>query len=397
MHLKYLTVPLFVALMVLPDSQVFAQRGRGGGGMRGGGGGMRGGGFGGGGFGGGGGMQRGGGGGGMQRGGGGYGGGGGMQRGGGGYGGGAGRGGYGSGSYRGANGARPGGAVGGPASGVGALPGAGAGRPGVGLGGVGGPASGAGVRPGAGWGAAGVPGGYGTHYAGYGNYAGLEGAYWGAAGYPYYSGAYYAAYPGAWAGMGGGTSMYANPGYGATATNLGMNNNQPADYDYGGNVVVQPDSVYVNGDAVGTPQQYAAQATQIASAGTAEPGEGSKWLPLGVFAVVEGDSTDSNDIFQLAVNPDGIIRGNYNNRKANKVEKISGAVDKTSGRAAWTIGSDQTPVYEAGIANLTKNSTPILVHTGGAESHQLTLVRLQPPQQKDGGAAGAGAAPGARP
>ena len=203
-------------------------------------------------------------------------------------------------------GARPGGAVGGPASGVGALPGAGAGRPGVGLGGVGGPASGAGVRPGAA-GAAGVPGGYGTHYAGYGSYAGLEGAYYSEAGYPNYSGAWYGAIIPPWAGMGTGTSMYANPGYGATATNLGMNNTQPASYDYGGNVVVQPDSVYVNGDAVGTPQQYAAQATQIAGTGTAEPDQASKWLPLGVFAVVEGDSTDSNDIFQLAVNPDGIF------------------------------------------------------------------------------------------
>jgi hypothetical protein len=241
------------------------------------------------------------------------------------------------------------------------------------------------VRPGAGFGAAGVPG-YGTRYGAYDGYAGLYGAYGAAAyRYPYYTGAWYGAYPGAWAGMGGtGGYMYSNPGYGATAGTLGMDT-QPVSYDYGGNVVVQPDSVYVNGDAVGTPQQYADQATQIAKAGRAgEPDQGSKWLPLGVFAVVVGEAPDSDDVFQLAVNPDGIIRGNYHNRKSNKVEKITGAVDKDTERAAWTIGSDQTPVYEAGLANLTKNSTPILVHLGGDQTNQVTLVRLQPPKQSDG-------------
>jgi hypothetical protein len=264
----------------------------------------------------------------------------------------------------------------------------------VGAGGVGGPASGLGVLPGAGFGRPGVPGdyGYGTHYGGWGGYGAAEGAYVAAANtYPYYGTSMYAGYPGAWPATGmAGASMYNNPGYGATAGQLGMAA-QPTPYDYGGNVVVQPDQVYVNGDAVGTPEQYAGQATQIATTGqSAQPAQDSKWLPLGVFAVVEGDATDSDDVFQLAVNPDGIIRGNYHNRKANQVQQINGAVDKTSMRAAWTIGNNQTPVYEAGIANLTKNSTPILVHTGGGQSHQMSLIRLQPPQQSSNGPAPGG-------
>ena len=40
---------------------------------------------------------------------------------------------------------------------------------------------------------------------------------------------------------------------------------QPAYYDYGGNVVSQPDAMYVNGDPAGTPQQYAQQASQLAA------------------------------------------------------------------------------------------------------------------------------------
>jgi len=52
----------------------------------------------------------------------------------------------------------------------------------------------------------------------------------------------YAGYPGSWApGNMASASLYNNPGYGATAGQLGLNA-QPAAYDYGSNVVVQPDA-----------------------------------------------------------------------------------------------------------------------------------------------------------
>jgi hypothetical protein len=201
----------------------------------------------------------------------------------------------------------------------------------------------------------------------------------------------YAGYPGAWPMTGvGNASLYSNPGYGSTASQVGLNAT-PAPYDYGSNVVVQPDAVYVNGDSVGTPQQFEDQAKQIAGTGqAAQPDPNGKWLPIGVFAVVPQGATSSDNVFQLAVNPDGIIRGNFNTISSKQVEPIIGAVDKASQRAAWTIGKDQFPVYDAGIANLTKDSTPILVHSGDGQSHQVTLVRLQPPEQApaaDGGAA----------
>jgi hypothetical protein len=183
-----------------------------------------------------------------------------------------------------------------------------------------------------------------------------------------------------------GSSLYANPGYSSAAGQLGLPA-QPAAYDYGSNVVVQPNGVYVNGDPAGTPAQYSAQASQIANSGrTAQPDQDAKWLPLGVFAVVEGNATTSGDIFQLAVNQQGVIRGNYHNVKSNQVDKITGSVDKQSQRAAWTIGDDKTPVYEAGIANLTKDATPILVHLADNQVHQVSLIRLPPPQQPDAGA-----------
>ncbi len=100
---------------------------------------------------------------------------------------------------------------------------------------------------------------------------------------------------------------------------------------------------------------------------------------LGVFAIVEGDQTSSDDVFQLAVDRQGVIRGNYHNVATDQMESIAGAVDKTTQRAAWTIGSDKTPVYEAGIANLTMEQTPMLVHTGDGQPRQVNLIRLPEP------------------
>ncbi|MBX9653706.1 hypothetical protein K2Y11_08830 [bacterium] len=270
--------------------------------------------------------------------------------------------------------------VGGPDSGIGYRPGAGAGAAGVGLRpgvGVGGPDSGVGVFPGMGAGAAGLPG---THYAGAAALADQGAAVRDAAvGYPDYA-ARLAAYPNAWRPAAYAGSMYANPGYAATAAMLGLAA-QPNAYDYGSNVVAQPTNVYVNGDSAGTPQEYTQQASQVASAGAADPSPDSKWLPLGIFAVCATGATTSDDTFQLAVNPDGIIRGNYHNKRNDQVLPITGSVDKNSQKAAWTIGSDKNPVYEAGISNLTKDETTMLVLPGDGTTTQMTLIRLPEPAQ----------------
>jgi hypothetical protein len=56
-------------------------------------------------------------------------------------------------------------------------------------------------------------------------------------------------------------------------------------------------------------------------------------------------------------------------------------VDKKTQRAAWTIGNDQTPVYEAGIGNLTQDQTPMLVHTADGQTRQVSLIRLPQPAE----------------
>lgn len=157
----------------------------------------------------------------------------------------------------------------------------------------------------------------------------------------------------------------------------------PINYDYGNTVVINDNSVDVNGQDVGTPQQYATQATNIADQGQkADPPAEAEWKPLGVFALVQGDATSSNNVFQLAVSKDGIIRGNYYDGIMDTTTQVYGSVDSKSQRAAWTIGKKQDRVFEAGISNLTKENVPVLVHIGKDKTQQWMLVRVQ--QQSSG-------------
>ena len=104
-------------------------------------------------------------------------------------------------------------------------------------------------------------------------------------------------------------------------------------------------------------------------------------MTLGVFGMVQGDETTANQIVQLKVNKQGVIRGEYYNATTDTTEKISGSVDKKTQRAAWTVGDRKNVVYEAGIANLTKEETTMLIHYGKDKTQQWTLVRIENPQQ----------------
>ena len=60
---------------------------------------------------------------------------------------------------------------------------------------------------------------------------------------------------------------------------------------------------------------------------------------------------------------------------------IEGMVDKHNQRAAWTVGKKKSPVFEAGIANLTREETTVLVHFGKGKIQQMTLVRIEEPKE----------------
>ena len=82
-------------------------------------------------------------------------------------------------------------------------------------------------------------------------------------------------------------------------------------------------------------------------------------------------------MFQLAVDKDGIIRGNYYDGVMDTTTPVFGSVNKTTQRAAWTIGKTKDRVFEAGLYNLTQPEAPVLVHIGADKTQQWLLVRVE--------------------
>jgi hypothetical protein len=156
----------------------------------------------------------------------------------------------------------------------------------------------------------------------------------------------------------------------------------PAYYDYGETVVYSGDTVVFNGETEVPAEQYAQQATEIANVGTeakADPKQG-EWQQLGVFAMVDEGETKSTNLFQLAINKEGVIGGEYYNALTDETSPVAGSVNKTTQRAAWRVADKKFPVYEAGIANLTKDETTMLVHFSKEKAQQFALVRIQKPE-----------------
>ena len=151
-------------------------------------------------------------------------------------------------------------------------------------------------------------------------------------------------------------------------------------YDYGNNITYQDNSVYVNGQTAGTGEQYYDQAASLASTGAAAdaPPDGD-WLPLGVFALTKSDKTKSDVSLQLAVNKQGVIRGNSTDTESNENQVIQGSVDKQTQRVAFTVGDNTNNVVETGLYNLTKDEAPCLIHFGKDKTEQWLLVRMQKP------------------
>lgn len=223
-------------------------------------------------------------------------------------------------------------------------------------------------------------------------WAGVNGAYtrWGAftpGWYGRYPGAWW---PGKWAIVG---TAWATLGW-ATCGNYCGCTGDGCYYDYGGNVTYDDGSVYYGDQPVATAEQYYDQAAQIAGAGGDSTNE--EWLPLGVYAVVsEPTQTQTDKVLQLAVNKDGVIRGNFQDNLTDKITPVIGSVDKQTQRVAIRPEGNDSMLLETGLYNLTNDEVPVLVHFGADRQELRTLMRLKQPEEQGGQACAGGASPAA--
>jgi hypothetical protein len=153
-------------------------------------------------------------------------------------------------------------------------------------------------------------------------------------------------------------------------------------YDYGENVTYNQGDVYYGDQPVASAEQYYDEAGQIAASGQ-EP-QNDQWLPLGVFAVIaEPTQTKTDKVVQLAVNKEGVVRGNFQDFVTDKVMSVVGAVDKKTQRVAMKVEDADSLVVETGLYNLTNDEVPVLVHFSADRQEPRTLIRLQQPENQE--------------
>ena len=196
-----------------------------------------------------------------------------------------------------------------------------------------------------------------------------------------YNRAWYTDHPGAWFAAGWGAGyIWRTATWNSVGAWMSYYPSEPVYYDYGSTVIYQDNSVYINNENAGTAEDYYNQATQLATTGSKAdaPADGD-WLPLGVFALTKIEQEKSDVTIQLAVDKQGVIRGNYTDIVTGKTQVVQGSVDKKTQRVAFTVGDNTTNVVETGLYNLTKDEAPALLHFGKDRTEQWLLVRLQNP------------------
>lgn len=159
---------------------------------------------------------------------------------------------------------------------------------------------------------------------------------------------------------------------------------QPAYYGYGGNITYNNNTVYYGNQPYATAPEYYNQAQQLAVSGVnTDMSKEAQWQPLGVFSLVQADQSDSNTIFQLAIDKNGDVGGNYYNVLTDTTTQVSGKLDKKTQRVAFRVGDNKNVIYDTGLGNLMSDQAPILIHYGKDRTEQWLLVRQK--QSKQGG------------
>jgi hypothetical protein len=208
---------------------------------------------------------------------------------------------------------------------------------------------------------------------------GLRDARW-SGGRDWYAKHFEAWWPGGWwggFGWGVGAGLLAGTAWGDLAA-WGGYAPVPVSYAYGSTVCYGANGVVVQGSPAISAADYAAQAATLAAAGgpAAAIAKDDEWRSLGVFAIARAEEATPGTFLSLAIDRAGLLRGTSYDAVSDATQQVTGKVDKQTQRAAWTVGDRKTPVFEAGIANLTQRQTTMLVHRDGGAVEQLLLVRV---------------------
>jgi len=194
---------------------------------------------------------------------------------------------------------------------------------------------------------------------------------------------WYAAHPGVWTPANWNAGAVWAPATWATTSKFCGISATPVVYNYGTNVTCVDGNIAHGGQNLGTAAQFSQQAAALAATGAnAEVSNTDEWMPLGIYGMVRNEQQHPQLILQLAMNKQGILRGNYTDELSEHTQPVQGSVDLKTQRAAWTVGDNNLSVIEAGLSNLSQDEAPVLIHKRGQTEHWI-LVRLNPPAKPE--------------
>ena len=165
----------------------------------------------------------------------------------------------------------------------------------------------------------------------------------------------------------------------------------PVVYDYGTDIVIKKEIVYVDGKETVPAAQYRQEAIALATPATPPPppvpasDDDKSLIPLGVWALVQEDKGDAVMFYQLTATKDGLITGAYSNALTGESAPVSGSIDKKTQRIAFRTGTDEKTgsVIECNMNALTKDQVGVFVHFGTGQTQEWLLVKMPNPDMPD--------------
>lgn len=181
-----------------------------------------------------------------------------------------------------------------------------------------------------------------------------------------FTAAWYADHPNAWQYTHPHADAWAAASFAAVTGWVAGVSTTPVSYNYNESVV------YVDGEPAPTSSEEADQLSQP----NTKPQSNEAWMPLGVYALVQGNNTQPQMLMQLSVSKSGNIAGSYYNIISDNSQAISGSIDKQTQQVAWSVGDSQKVIFETDLNSLTQPETPVVLRYEDGATQQMTLVRL---------------------
>ena len=103
----------------------------------------------------------------------------------------------------------------------------------------------------------------------------------------------------------------------------------------------------------------------------------TQWKPIGVYAFRSAKNAEATRLLQLAVSPEGVVRGSHYDLISGEVANVSGAVDKNQLRVSWTIGQEGKVVFECGLSELTKPNGQVTAYFPDGQTGAWQISQYQ--------------------